>query len=994
MNRQFIPTPLTARMLSLPQPILHAVIAHVLTGAVRENDKLPTRGTVTRFHAKEVPPLEIGAYLTRLCVYTPHPRDAVVLSLLYLDRISRLVDPLLPDLDTTPLFPSIARAPVAAPPSTAPVHAHRPGTPLSPPLGTPTKNNSHAPHTPNSRLGDPLAASSPHRPEGPRPPSPPPLLNSFTLHRLLAATLLVASKFTSDGYIAQARASKVAGVDRAELTRLEVEILKALNWTLGYSIADIEDVAKRVLAVGEECGLVEPVAVKEEETTVEGEAEKEGVIAGGGGLRASSSETSFSSSTSTALATPLASPPRVFTPTPPSSPPSSSASASTAGSSTAAEEEEGEGKEEERTKTEGPGEELKARRPDSVDTLRTATRSLSLSSGGEAAGGGADDKDVAVVEKFLLIQLQALDARDRHHTLDQAAIMSNVQEHDYEAHESHHVVACVNTSGNEYGSWIIMEMCAGSDLLSYQLSMHMHGMRISEGDIEEIALQVFEGLLHLHSNHISHGDMKSDNILISEVSTLSQGGSSSTHQLTSLFRRPSPSHSPRGQLKITDFGFARDLRYQQSPSTGNPALMNGFSSPEFFPAYWSLRKLGEDVGMGHFWGGFNDAAQSPPAAEALLRQVEYYLRPRSNIITNPMLDSIRVSLPGVVNSEQGFTAGTKDHYYTEYKKNGGKRNRQDYFKSGIWKVLELVVRFKYEERADAATVVQLLSIFHLEKVPETGRWRFMDVSPAMEQQMGEQGFAEVMQQYRGKLLPDNHPLARQVQRVAHRIVDASGLREGGQWDVHVVADGETRNAFVLPGGRIFVFTGILPITKSDDGLAVVLGHEIAHQVARHSAERMSSLKVLFVLSLVLQSTGLDPGQSWFQPTSADPCADSELVTFCEKGLSRVLLELLMSLPNSRKNETEADFIGLQLATKACFDPRAGTGVWQRMESSEGSSGKKGNVNLDFLSTHPSSARRVEKVTEWATEMVERRPYECGPLKARVEEFGRATRRWT
>lgn len=76
----------------------------------------------------------------------------------------------------------------------------------------------------------------------------------------------------------------------------------------------------------------------------------------------------------------------------------------------------------------------------------------------------------------------------------------------------------------------------------------------------------------------------------------------------------------------------------------------------------------------------------------------------------------------------------------------------------------------------------------------------------------------------------------------------------------------------------------------------------------------------------------------------------------------------MTLPNSRKNESEADFIGLQLANAACFDPRSATGLWQRMGGAEGGGGKKGGVNVDFLSTHPASGKRVEKVTEWAEEV--------------------------
>ncbi|KAK4052910.1 metalloendopeptidase [Microbotryomycetes sp. JL221] len=250
-------------------------------------------------------------------------------------------------------------------------------------------------------------------------------------------------------------------------------------------------------------------------------------------------------------------------------------------------------------------------------------------------------------------------------------------------------------------------------------------------------------------------------------------------------------------------------------------------------------------------------------------------------------------------------------------------------------------------------------VLHLERVEHTGRLRFMDVSQQTEQQMGLQAFQQTMGEFQHQLLPDRHPTSRYVQSVVERIIEANELKSGSNgWQIHVVKDDKTRNAFVLPGGKIFVFSGILPIAQDEDGLAVILGHEIAHQVARHSAERMSSLKVLFGLSLLLESIGLDAG------------------------LSRMLLNLVMTLPNSRKSESEADLIGLKLANQACFDVTAARGLWQRMNKAEGA----GGANVDFLSTHPSSSKRVDKVTEWAQEIVRDRPAACGPLERQADAF--------
>lgn len=134
-------------------------------------------------------------------------------------------------------------------------------------------------------------------------------------------------------------------------------------------------------------------------------------------------------------------------------------------------------------------------------------------------------------------------------------------------------------------------------------------------------------------------------------------------------------------------------------------------------------------------------------------------------------------------------------------------------------------------------------VAHLERVPSSERLRFMDVSPATEREMGEESLQQMLAQYRNQILSPRDARSIFVRKVVKRIVESNGLTTGqGDWDVYVVEENQ-RNAFVIPGGHIFVFTGILGVCGDEDGLSVVLGHELAHQVARHSAERMSSLKV-------------------------------------------------------------------------------------------------------------------------------------------------------
>jgi len=138
------------------------------------------------------------------------------------------------------------------------------------------------------------------------------------------------------------------------------------------------------------------------------------------------------------------------------------------------------------------------------------------------------------------------------------------------------------------------------------------------------------------------------------------------------------------------------------------------------------------------------------------------------------------------------------------------------------------------------------------------------------------------------------------------------------------------NAFVLPGGKVFVYSGILPIAKNDDGIAAILGHEIAHNLARHAAEQLSSLVLLAPIRwgfIYLDYTGI----TW--------------------GLGRILGDLAMELglmmPASRKQESEADYLGLLMMAKACYDPKAAVKVWERMEAAA-------NTGIpQWLSTHPS-----------------------------------------
>ncbi|GAA5873202.1 hypothetical protein JCM3774_000078 [Rhodotorula dairenensis] len=249
------PIPATNRLASLPVEALTRIFAHLLSAAVAHNDQLDTKGTVTRFHSKQPPPLEIGAYLKRLATFTPFPRDAIILAVVYLNRITHLPYTTEPDVHPVPL---LAVRPPRLPPR----------APHTAPRSRPWRSSAAAPdqgeETDVSRLAAP---TSPIQAAAPLPPSPTissvdrpratPFLNSYTLHRLVLTALLIACKFSVDGTLSQTRAAKVGGVTPQELCKLEGEGLRLLGWSLMWSLDEIEAASREFERRGEQLGVIE-----------------------------------------------------------------------------------------------------------------------------------------------------------------------------------------------------------------------------------------------------------------------------------------------------------------------------------------------------------------------------------------------------------------------------------------------------------------------------------------------------------------------------------------------------------------------------------------------------------------------------------------------------------------------------------------------------------------------------------------------------------------
>jgi predicted Zn-dependent protease len=276
----------------------------------------------------------------------------------------------------------------------------------------------------------------------------------------------------------------------------------------------------------------------------------------------------------------------------------------------------------------------------------------------------------------------------------------------------------------------------------------------------------------------------------------------------------------------------------------------------------------------------------------------------------------------------------------------------------------------YLEAGGVSSLFGVAYVYNLETVPVSGRRRFNCITPTWEQQLAGQQEQQVLEQYRDNLLSDNDTRTRQVRRVLDRLIPNSGLPVDFEWKVYVIDSKET-NAFVsntfrtcqtgltddqvIPGGKAFVFTGILPVCDGDDGIAAVLGHEIGHNVARHIAEQMSRNIILIAIS-------------WLLDFASDGILSQQM--------SSQLMQLGIELPKSRAQEVcistargpgitntssqaEADHIGLLMMAKSCFNPQAAVTLWERMQVLEESH----PTPPPWMSTHPASSSRREHLLQ-------------------------------
>jgi len=242
-------------------------------------------------------------------------------------------------------------------------------------------------------------------------------------------------------------------------------------------------------------------------------------------------------------------------------------------------------------------------------------------------------------------------------------------------------------------------------------------------------------------------------------------------------------------------------------------------------------------------------------------------------------------------------------------------------------------------------------VSHQEEVPLTGRTQLVDVSREQEMALGLQSYQKILSESR--VVPQGEVV--EVVREIGRRLAAVSEDPGFEWEFNVI-DSEQANAFALPGGKVAVYTGLVPVAENADGLAVVMGHEIAHAIARHGAERMAHQKLMQFGSIAAQMAVGEMDMGTQQAVMA---------------AFGVGAQYGVMLPFSRDHESEADYMGLVYLARACFDPSEAPRLWQRMGAASA-----GRAPSEFMSTHPSHETRIRQFQEWMREAERIRAESC------------------
>lgn len=254
----------------------------------------------------------------------------------------------------------------------------------------------------------------------------------------------------------------------------------------------------------------------------------------------------------------------------------------------------------------------------------------------------------------------------------------------------------------------------------------------------------------------------------------------------------------------------------------------------------------------------------------------------------------------------------------------------------------------------------MFSLPSCETVPITQRQQLILVPSSSIDSMSSDFYRQFLAENRlsadGRQDSSAKRVGRRIQGAVEQYFSQAGMSDrlrGFQWEFVVVQNPEV-NAFCLSNGKVVVYTGILPITQDDTGLATVLGHEIAHAVARHAAERMSQ-------SLLTELGGMALSEALVK----EPGATRDIF----RQVIGVGSQVGVALPHSRTQESEADRLGLIFMAMAGYDPNGAIAFWERMAGT-----KKGSSTPEFLATHPSDQTRINQIRQYIPEaMSYRRP---------------------
>ena len=253
--------------------------------------------------------------------------------------------------------------------------------------------------------------------------------------------------------------------------------------------------------------------------------------------------------------------------------------------------------------------------------------------------------------------------------------------------------------------------------------------------------------------------------------------------------------------------------------------------------------------------------------------------------------------------------------------------------------------------------------------PLTGETVMIDksISPEDEKAMGLQAWDELLQTEQP--LPPSDPNAQVIRGIMQRLVakvpevsdalaaehnlQAQHIEKTFDWDVNVLQSDQV-NAFCLPGGKMAVYTGLIPVAQNNDAMAIVMGHEITHALLRHGAQRMTEQRLAQIGQMAGAMSGMDQAQMQ--------------AVMSVYGYGR-------ALPYARKQETQADEMGLMLAAAACFNPEEAIPLWQRMDQASG-----GEAPPEFASTHPNPGTRMQNLQALMPKAMEYRKRFCESAK--------------